>query len=196
MVTNRMHKGLLEQRKARSGCRLFLLVFWLLLDTALAAAAESWKVDWDKTVEAAKKEGQLTIYGSPDFELLYGEFHNKYPEIKISGVFNRGADAAKRLMAERRADKFLADIYLNGLTTGYNVFYKAKALDPILPLLVLPEVNDLSKWWQKKHHYVDPEDKYLLNFNGGTRIVVAYNTKLVDPKEINSYWDLLQPKWK
>ena len=37
-------------------------------------------------------------------------------------------------MAERRADKFLADVYLNGLTTGYNVFYKAKALDLILAL--------------------------------------------------------------
>ena len=165
---------------------------------AMAHAGEvaRWQDEWQRVVEAAKKEGQLTIYGSPDFEALYGEFHKKYPEIKITGVFNRGADAAKRLMAERRADKFLADVYLNGLTTGYNVFYKAKVLDPIPPVLVLPEVNDLSKWWQGKHHYVDPENKYLLNFNGGTRIVVAYNTKLVNPKEIRSYWDLLNPKWK
>ncbi len=112
---------------------------------------------------------------------LFGEFHKKYPEIKITGVFNRGADAAKRLMAERRADKFLVDLYLNGLTTGYNVFYKAKVLDPIPPMLVLPEVTDLSKWWQRKHHYVDPESKYLFNFNGGRRIVMGFNTKLVDP---------------
>ena len=107
------------------------------IGSALAAQIDAWKADWDKTVEAAKKEGQLTIYGSPDFEALYGEFHKKYPEIKVTGVFNRGADAAKRLMAERRADKYLADVYLNGLTTGYNVFYKAKALDPIPPVLVL-----------------------------------------------------------
>jgi iron(III) transport system substrate-binding protein len=163
---------------------------------AVAAQAEAWKADWDKTLEAAKKEGQLVIYGSADFEMLYGEFHKKYPEIKITGVFGRGADVAKRLMAERRADKFLGDIYLNGQTTGYNVFYKAKAVDPIPPALVLPEVTDTSKWWQGKHHYVDPENKYLLNFNGGTRIVVGYNTKLVNAKEIKSYWDLLNPKWK
>jgi hypothetical protein len=31
---------------------------------AFAAVAESWKSDWEKTVEAAKKEGQLTLYGS------------------------------------------------------------------------------------------------------------------------------------
>jgi ABC-type Fe3+ transport system substrate-binding protein len=170
--------------------------FTIGVSAAVAAQVDAWKADWDKTVEAAKKEGQLSIYGSPDFEPLYGEFHKKYPEINVTGVFNRGADAAKRLMAERRADKHIADIYLNGLTTGYNVFYKAKALDSIPPVLVLPEVNDLSKWWQGKHHYVDPENKYLLNFNGGTRIVVAYNTKLVNPKEIKSYWDILNPKWK
>ena len=162
----------------------------------MAAQADAWKGEWDKTLEAAKKEGQLTIYGSADFEALYGEFNKKYPEIKITGVFNRGADVAKRLMAERRADKYLADIYVNGMTTGYNVFYKAKALDPIPPLLVLPEVTDLSKWWQGKHHYVDPENQYLFNFNGENRIVVAYNTKLVNPNEIKSYWDLLNPKWK
>jgi spermidine/putrescine-binding protein len=164
--------------------------------TTLAGQADAWKADWDKTVEAAKKEGQLSIYGSPDFEALYAEFHKKYPEIKVTGVFNRGADAAKRLMAERRADKHIADIYLNGLTTGYNVFYKAKVLDPIPPVLMLPDVADLSKRWQKKHHYVDPENKYLLNFNGGTRIVVAYNTKLVNPKEIKSYWDILNQNGK
>jgi len=84
------------------------------------------KADWEKAVEAAKQEGQLTLYGSPDFEGLFGEFHKKYPEIKITGVFNRGADVAKRLMAERRAEKYLADLYVNGMTTGYNVFIRQR----------------------------------------------------------------------
>ena len=75
-----------------------------------------------KSSQAAKKEGQLVLYGSPDFEILFAEFHKKYPEIKVTGVFNRGADVAKRLMAERRADKYLAELYVNGMTTGYNVF--------------------------------------------------------------------------
>ena len=163
---------------------------------AWAGEAPKWQAEWEQTVAAAKKEGQLTLYGSPDFEGLFGEFHKKYPEIKISGVFNRGADVAKRLMAERRADKYLADLYVDGMTTGYNVFYKAKALDPIPPQLILPEVTDLTKWWRGKHYYVDPENQYLLNFNGENRMVVAFNTKLVNPAEIKSYWDLLNPKWK
>jgi iron(III) transport system substrate-binding protein len=171
-----------------------LLIFGI--DAAMAAQPEAWKADWDKSVQAAKKEGQLVLYGSADFENLFAEFHKKYPEVKVTGVFGRGADVAKRLMSERRAEKYMADLYVNGMTTGYNVFYKAKALDPIPPLLVLPDVTDTSKWWQGKHHYVDPENQYLFNINGETRIVVGYNTKQVNPAEIKSYWDLLNPKWK
>src|SRR5499426_1761723 len=155
----------------------FISVF-LIATAASAGEAPKWKADWEKALEAAKKEGQLTLYGSPEFEGLFGEFHKKYPEIKITGVFNRGADVAKRLMAERRADKFLADLYVNGMTTGYNVFYKAKALDPIPPQLVLPEVTDASKWWRGKLHYVDPENQYLLNINGENRMIVAYDPTL------------------
>jgi iron(III) transport system substrate-binding protein len=162
----------------------------------LGAQADAWKADWAKAIDAAKKEGQLVLYGSADYEKLFAEFNKKYPEIKIVGVFGRGADVAKRFMAERRAEKYLADLYVNGMTTGYNVFYKAKAVDPIPPVLVLPELTDTSKWWQGKLHYVDPEKQYLLNINGETRIVVGYNTKLVNPAEIRSYWDLLNPKWK
>lgn len=173
-----------------------ILMGLLWTGAAGGAQADAWKADWEKTLQAAKKEGQVVLYGSADFEKLFAEFHKKYPEIKVTGVFGRGADVAKRLMAERRGEKFLADLYVNGLTTGYNVFYKAKVLDPIPPLLVLPEVTDTSKWYQGKHHYVDPENQYLFNINGETRIVFAYNTKLVNPAEIKSYWDILNPKWK
>jgi iron(III) transport system substrate-binding protein len=183
-------------KRIRNLLRSILVLLAFFSGDAPGGQADAWKADWDRSVEAANKEGQLVLYGSADYEKLFAEFNKKYPEIKIVGVFGRGADVAKRFMAERRAEKYLADLYVNGQTTGYNVFYKAKALDPIPPQLVLPEVTDTSKWWQGKHHYVDPEGQYLLNINGETRIVVGYNTKLVNPAEIKSYWDLLNPKWK
>lgn len=183
-------------RELKLSLALTMFSLAICTNSAAGADADAWKADWQKTLEAAKKEGQLVLYGSADYEKLFAEFNKKYPEIKVVGVFGRGADVAKRFMAERRGEKHLADLYVNGMTTGYNVFYKAKALDPIPPVLVLPEVTDTSKWWQGKHHYVDPERQYLLNINGETRIVVGYNTKLVNPAEIRSYWDLLNPKWK
>lgn len=172
------------------------VLFLLSVPATFAAQAEAWKAEWEKTLQAAKKEGRLVLYGSADYEKLFAEFQKKFPEIRVTGVYGRGADVAKRIMAERRAERYLGDLYLNGMTTGYNVFYKAKALDPLPPVLVLPEVTDQSKWWQGKHHYVDPENQYLFNINGEVRIVVGYNTKLVNAGEIKSYWDLLNPKWK
>jgi iron(III) transport system substrate-binding protein len=78
------------------------------------------------------------------------------------------------------------------------VLYVGKALDPITPLLVLPEVTDVSKWYTGKHVYADPEGLYLFMFEGtvSSGPTTYVNTKLVKPGEIKSYWDLLQPKWK
>src|SRR5258706_250905 len=166
-------------------------VAFLMAGSVHAAGVANWQSEWERTVDAAKTEGKLTLYGSPEYEGLYAELHKKYPEIKITGVFNRGADVAKRLMAERRAEKYLADLYLDGMTTGYNVFYKAKVLEPIPPQLVLPDVTDGSKWWRGKLQFVDPENQYLLNFNGENRMVVAFNSKLVNAAEIQSYLELL-----
>jgi iron(III) transport system substrate-binding protein len=175
---------------------IFLVAAALAAASSAFAAQPDWQKNWDETVAAAKKEGRLVLYGSADYEQLFGEFQKKFPEIKVSGVFGRGADVAKRILSERRAEKFLADVYVNGQGTGYNVLYKAKTVDPLAPVLVLPDVTDGSKWWQGKHHYADPENRYLIMFNGAARVVVGYNTKLVNASQIRSYWDLLDPKWR
>jgi len=99
-------------------------------------------------------------------------------------------------MAERRAGKFLADAYIAGLTSTYEILYRGKILDPIRAALILPEVLDESKWWQGQHHYIDPENEYIFVFVGNVSQYISYHTKSVDPGEFRSYWDFLQPKWK
>lgn len=165
-------------------------------DVTAEEAKSAWRAEWRRTLQAAKKEGAVVIYGSSSYEELFREFQKKYPEISVKGFFARGRGVALRMMAERRGTKYLADLYLNGMTTGYNVLYKAKVVDPIKSAFILPEVVDSSKWWRKRHHFVDPEGRYLLVFNGQSRVDIAYNTNLVKPKEVKSYWDLLKPKWK
>ena len=41
----------------------------LYASAAFGARAGAWKGDWKKTLQAAKKEGRLVLYDSPDFEL-------------------------------------------------------------------------------------------------------------------------------
>ena len=175
---------------------------WILLVSATSALSAdlspTWKLTWEKTVEAAKKEGQISVYGSDTFELfLKSAFQKKYPEIKIGFVGGRAPVVGPKLITERRAGKYLADVILTGPGTPYRILHKNNALDPIGPALILPEVLDESKWWQGRHHYVDAENRYIFIYEATVQSGdIAYNTQLVKPKELKSYWDLLEPKWR
>ena len=165
-------------------------------DIAAAQPKPAWQQEWDRTLEAAKKEGQVAVYIS-GYEAVLPHFEKEFPQIKVVAVTGRGNQLGQRLLTERRADKHLADIVSSGANPNYQQFYPAKALDPIKPALILPEVVDQTKWYLKKHQYSDPEGQYVLNYVGSaTYGAINYNTKLVDVKEFKSYWDLLNPKWK
>lgn len=173
-----------------------LALLILTLDWLEAAEAKpSWKADWERTLEAAKKEGRVVLYASEGREVVFREFQKKYPEIKLVSVQGRGNQISQRVMGERRAGKYLADIYISGSGTAYD-FYEWKVLDPLRPQLILPEVLDESKWWSGKHIYHDDESRYIFAFNGVVQSYFSRNTKLVNPKEFSSYWDFLNPKWK
>jgi len=157
----------------------------------------SWEAEWAKTTELAKKEGQLTIsHTRGPFEQVFAEFSKRHPGIKVVSISGRGGDLISRIMAERRAEKYVTDIYLGSSGTPMDVLHPAKALAPIPTFMILPEVKDPSKWFRKQHHYADPEGRYIFVFEGVVRSDMAFNTSLVDPKEFTSYWDLVKPKWK
>ena len=165
-----------------------------------AVAAEikpSWQKEWDKTVKAAEHEGQVVLYSLSEIgdAIANTGFQKKFPKIKISVVAARGGEHVSRIMAERRAGKFLADIGNLGNTSPYTL-YQSKSLDPIASAFILPEVRDESKWWQGRQQFIDPEGKFILVYVGAPLFLVGYNTKLVDPGGFKSYWDLLDPKWK
>ncbi len=153
--------------------------------------------EWEKTVQAAKREGQVTVYsGSRGAALRARPFQKKYPGIKFVTVRITPSQLAQRVMAERRAKKYLVDVVSTGANPNYQLFYPAKLLDPIKPTLMLPEVLDKSLWFRGKHFYIDEESKYVFVYYGNVARVGSYNSKLVNPAEFKSYWDFLKPKWK
>jgi len=179
--------------------RLLAAGLLLLFQIGAAGAGEarlSRQAEWDKTLQAAKKEGQVVMYVSDVYEEVFRQFQKRYPEIKVVVVPGAGNAIANRIMSERRAGKYLGDFYLGGSGTAHDVLLKAKVLDPVKPTLILPEVVDESKWWRGKHKYVDPQGEYIFAFNGLSQSYFHFNSKMVNPKEFKSYWDFLQPKWK
>ncbi|HEY3304365.1 MAG TPA: hypothetical protein VGL70_12590 [Candidatus Binatia bacterium] len=176
-----------------------VFLFSPVANDLLAAERPDKKAEWEKTLKAAKGEGQVTVFGwSRDSHVqALSEFQKFYPEIKLVLISGSGSDLGPRLIAERRAEKYLVDLFIGGTTTPVEVLMPAKALDPIRPSLILPEVADESLWFGKKFHFADAQKEHVL-LNDGTveTSLIAYNTKLVRPDEIQSYWDLLQPKWR
>jgi len=177
-----------------------LLGFLVLISVGAHSARADWRSEWDKTAAAAKKEGRLVIYGGEEIthpEILR-EFNKKFPEIKIVTGSGRGSTLGPRILAERRAKKYLVDLFAGGPGTPYRVLYRGKALDPISSTFFHPEVKDTSKWYDGKHHYADPKGAYLFIYEGSISggASIYYNTNMVDPKEFKSYFDILNPKWK
>ena len=164
-----------------------------------AAADPAADAEWMRTVSAAKKEGKVSIflYHRDNIETAVRVFEKSFPDIQLVTASTSAAETGPRLMAERRAGKFLWDICICGPTTPLGVLYLAKALDPIKPALILPEVVDQSKWWEGKHHYMDPEGSHIFVFLGSFDMPnLFYNKNLVDPREFKSYWDMVNAKWR
>ena len=176
---------------------LLSLVTTQAIRPAMTAERSGWQAHWDSAVAGAKKEGALSLWG--DMEITHPDivaaFTKEFPFIKPITVSGRVGDLTMRILTERRAGKYLADLY-SGVMGGA-AFYSTGVLDSVKSTFILPEVTDESKWLGGKHHYVDPETQQIILYEGtvaGTSIF--YNTESVKPTEFSSYWDLVAPKWK
>src|ERR671922_1542527 len=109
--------------------KLLAMVFVFAFNADMEA---DWKSEWEKTVEAAKKEGRLNLYvGRYGQAPLLEEFSKEYPEIKIVSVNGTGDQIATRIAAEVRAGKTIADIYSGGPHSNFNLLYPGKSVGPI-----------------------------------------------------------------
>jgi iron(III) transport system substrate-binding protein len=177
---------------------IFLLAYVTGFAAAWAATASTWQEEWGRMIKGAEKEGQLTLYANEGIEGSVNDFQKRFPKIKVILIAGRSGQLVTRLMAERRAGKFLADIAKLG-TGSASALYRARPfpLQAVDGNLVLPEVADKSKWWQGERQYADPEGKYILSPCVSVHVdMVSYNTELVKPADLTSYGDILNPKWK
>ena len=174
--------------------------FFVVFQTVIASAGEAQtgaRADREKLILAAKEEGRVDIYGAPEISMqnALSEFSKSYPEIKVTFVAGSGSNIVPRILAERRAEKYLLDVAILGHNST-NVLLRGKALDPIASVLVLPEITNLSRWWKGQHWYADEAGQYVFIFTGYLTSPLGYHSKLFDPSGLKSYWDLLNPKWK
>ncbi len=153
--------------------------------------------DWDNLVTAAQKEGNLVIYAGPIGEArdaLMKAFREKYG-ITVDITIGRGDETVAKLENERRAGIYAADVCIQGMTVFFSSIKPMGITLPIQPLLVLPEVRDLSKWREGKLPLADKEGLLAALVLASTPHMAA-NTDLVKPGAITTHTDLLDPKWR
>ena len=172
------------------------LVIALMFVSSGAFAQDSSK--WDALVAAAKKEGKVVVIGPPDpvvRKALPEGFKAKYG-IAVEYIGGRGTETAAKLRAERGSGIYTVDVAFGGSDSMATIYYGEKFIAPLRPELIDPTVTDPTKWKKGKLWFSDPEDMYVLRLFNTAGPIVFLNTKLVQPGELKSVQDLLDPKWQ
>jgi iron(III) transport system substrate-binding protein len=155
-----------------------------------------WEAQWEKTVAAAKKEGELSIYLNAPAQVrpaLTKAFEEKMA-IKSYVVTGTGPELSAKIVSEYSAGLHQVDVSFQGCSTLITLIGTHGYLAPIEPFLILPEVRDRKVWFGGKLNY----DKAGLAFRFINHSLppVVYNTDLVKANAIQSYVDLQKPEWK
>ena len=140
-------------------------------------------------VEAAEKEGALTVY-SPDPETnqakLHAAFMEMFPKIKVTYIRLQTGALYAKLMAERQANVFQPDVlWLSDMTFVLD-FQRRNGWANY-------ESPELGAY--RTEHKSSPEGQWT--WTGLIIAGIAYNPTQVKPEDAPKSWaDSLNPKWK
>ena len=160
-------------------------------------ASKGWEAEWQKTLEAGKKEGRVSVYvtslapamtkQAPMFKKQFG--------IDIEVTSGRGPEMLQRLRTEKNAGLNLVDVVI----AGGEPIVSVKLIGITEPLdnkLILPEVIDPKLWYKLDSLPWLDDDKHLFSFYAYPNRDIVINTDLIKPGEIQSWQDLLKPQYK
>jgi ABC-type Fe3+ transport system substrate-binding protein len=163
------------------------------------APPADWQRRWDQTLAAAREEGNLNlIIQTGDLYRKWAfEFEQAYLGIKLEVTGLPGRDVVPRVLAERRSDQYLWDVYVGGPNSAQGGLKRAEALDPLLPALLLPEVLDDSKWLGRfATGFTDVEGKYVYAHRAEMARTVYVNRDFVPDDALSRIEDLTDPRWR
>ncbi len=158
---------------------------------------EVWEIEWQKTLESAKKEKKLVIYTTwgPESRVAIQKHFLEKMGINPEFVAGRPAEIVEKIVAERRSGLFITDVLLSGTASPLQGLKPKGALESPEKYLILPEVLDNKAWWGGELLSPDKERTFV-QFFAYPDYSNIFNKEQVQPGEIVSYKDLLNPKWK
>jgi iron(III) transport system substrate-binding protein len=158
----------------------------LAASAAIVRTAAAQDADWQKVVDAAKKEGKVVVYtasiGSPFHKTVFKSFEAKYG-IKVELLEARASEVRERVRVEQSAGRFLGDLHHNGSTTTWLMTQDGN-FQPHGPI---PNLGNIEPPYQATDISIPAE-------------VISYclmiNKSMVKPADEPKGWkDILDPKW-
>ncbi len=166
---------------------------------AVPKAKASWETEWNKVLAEARKEGELVVMIGPGVPVSYRQEIAKELQAKYGFTTNfvvgQGSQLAQRVIQEARAGLDSTDLYISGATTMSVNLKPAGLLQPIEPLLILPDVISPKTWFEGKLPLSD-KDRMIMTFSAYVQSGLSYNAQYITRDELQSYKDLLHPKLK
>jgi iron(III) transport system substrate-binding protein len=163
-------------------------------------AMSSDETAWEELVAAAKAEGRIDMFACCNVSGQIAEINDAFTAKYGIEVVASGGSPSKgvtRILSEREAGQKTLDLWINGPVSGSRLI-NGNALTSIKDMLILPEVRDTTDLLTGEWLYSDTANRELLiafAVNARTADFV-YNTNNLDPSEIMSYYDILDPKYK
>jgi len=152
---------------------------------------------WQELAAAARAEGKLVLSSSttPATRQNLPRAFKEHFGVDLEYLGGRSAELVARVENERAVGLYTIDLHLGGGDTIVGM-YQNGWLAPVRPHLGAPEVVDPTVWRGGRLPFLDPDDSYLLELEGSVASLGAFNTQLVSANEIQTFDDLLNPKWK
>jgi iron(III) transport system substrate-binding protein len=175
------------------------LVFFGLLGVGGLHAGEakpSGPLEWEKTLEAAKKEGKVVVSVPVSAELRRGIEKVFKPRFDIEPELNvgRAASIVARIQQESKAGVPYFDVHMGGSESMITGLLSEGILAPLEPTMILKEIKEPNNWWGG-HIWVDNAKRYIYASQAYQVELIWCNTDHAKPEEIRSLNDLLNPKW-
>lgn len=159
------------------------------------ALAQSKSAEWDKIVDAGRKEGKIVASIPPSAELrklMELSFTRQYG-ISVEFIPARGSSVIQRMVNEAKAGVRYFDLHIGGTESVVTGMLPENILDAVDPYFVLPEVQDPRQWWGG-HLWADNSKRFLYVFVAYQTVSLWTNPNEYKPAEFSSFDDLLNPK--
>jgi iron(III) transport system substrate-binding protein len=165
--------------------------------TSAPAAKEGAGAQWEQTLQAARKEGSVTVVTHTN--LLYREtiarFSEKYPDISVEHVAIRPSEFAPKVVTEQQNGTFGYDLWVSSSSNMVEVVLPTGGFDKLTPYLLLPEVTEGKNWRTGSLLWATNEPYIVLNrANVGGSVWV--NRDRLPASEFSNVEQILEPKFK